>query len=122
MGIVWTGRAYSAISQGADLGFTWNDAGYTNAYYAIPKGAPNKAAGEAFLAMNLVDTKGVIALTNKIPYPTPLKALSPSDFDPKVGPYVPAGANLANAYAEDEDYYAKNIDAIVKQFNQWVTQ
>jgi len=122
MGIIWSGRAYAAISQGADLGFTWNDGGWTNSYYGIPKGAPNTAAGEAFLAMNLLDKKSVIALTDKIPYPTPLKDIQISEFSPKVGPFLPLGENIKNSYTEDEDYYVANIDKILKVFNSWLAE
>lgn len=123
MGITWSGRAYNAVAKDkANLAISWKDSFYTDAVYAIPKGAPNPKAGQALLAMQLDDTKGQIKQVSAIPYPTAIKDLTESSYPADLRGWLPIGDNAKAAIPEDEPYYQKNITGLVKDFNAWVSK
>ena len=121
IGIAWTGRVYGAVKNDkAPLAIEWQDSLYATGSYAIPKGAPNAAAGQAFIAHFISDLAGQKALVEKITYTTDLKALSLSDYGPALVPWLPAGANANKAIKEDASYYSKNLPAVLDRFNRWL--
>lgn len=123
MGMAWSGRVFNAVSQdNAPLAMTWDQAIYTSAYYAIPKGAPNEAAGQAFLAMLIQDKQGLIDFVDRMTYVTPRSDIPISDYDESVQPFLAVGDNVSTAVREDSEYYAENITDIVAQFNAWLSQ
>jgi putative spermidine/putrescine transport system substrate-binding protein len=122
MGVTWSGRAFSAVTKdNAPLAISWENSLFTDAVYAIPKGAPDKAAAQALMAMWILDKKGQIELVKKIPYPTAITGLNPVDYGQEVAPWLPSGENAAKAIPEDSAYYAKNIGNLTEIFNQWVS-
>jgi len=121
MGIAWSGRVYSAVTKDkAPLAMTWNDALYTDAIYAIPKGAPNSAGGQALIAMWIRDLEGQKHFVARSTYTTPITALNEDAYEPSVRPWIVAGANAKSAIPENEGFYAKNISAILAKFNRWL--
>ncbi|MCV7226968.1 extracellular solute-binding protein [Mycolicibacterium komossense] len=113
MGMVWTGRAYDAIvNQKLPLDFTWNGGLTTAAYFAVPKGAPDPAVGQAAIAMWILDRKGQIGFVDRTTYTTAIKDLGPSDYNPAVQPYVVSKETAANTVSEDAKYYADNLDPV----------
>jgi putative spermidine/putrescine transport system substrate-binding protein len=121
LGITWSARPYDAVqSDNAPLAITWKQGGYTSGYIAIPKSAPNPKAAQALLAMWILDTPGQIRFVSKIPYPSPITSISLSEYPAKVRPYLPAGSNLKDATAEDEDYYTKELASLTRQFTAWL--
>ncbi|MBS1843179.1 MAG: extracellular solute-binding protein [Actinobacteria bacterium] len=119
LGVAWSGRVFSAVEEDeAPLSMTWNDALYADAAFGIPKGAQNIPGAEAMLGFWLNDEQGQKELVEKVPYPTPYaKALT---YPPSLEPWVPSGKNLEVAVAENEDYYAKHIEELSEEFNEWV--
>lgn len=123
MGVAWSGRVYSAVTKDkAPLAISWTDSLYTDAVYAIPKGAPNKAAAQAMIAMWILDKKGQTNLVKQIPYPTAITGMNPQDYGQEVAPWLPSGDNAAKAIPEDEAYYAKNITSLAATFTKWVSK
>lgn len=123
LGVAWSGRVYNAVTKDdAPLAISWNESLYTDAVYAVPKGAPNADAGQSLVAMILDDTQGQVEQVKAIPYPTALKALSDSDYPSDLQPWLPVGANADAAIAEDETFYATQIDKVAKQFDAWVSK
>lgn len=122
LGMIWSGRAFTAASQDdVPLKFVWNDAVYTDAVYAVPKGAPNPDAGQALMAMVIQDRAAQIDLVNTIGYPTQITNLTLDAYSEKARPWIAQGGNLSTAVAENSQYYADNITKLVDVFNRWVT-
>ena len=123
LGIAWSGRVYSAVkTDKAPLALTWNNALYSVSVYAIPKGAPNIPAGQAFISMWIRDLAGQKAYVSKITYTTAIKQLNKEGYSPDLDPWIVAGANAKAAIPEDDGYYAKNLPAIVDKFNRWIAK
>jgi putative spermidine/putrescine transport system substrate-binding protein len=121
MGIAWSGRVYGAVvNDKAPLKPIWDDSLYAQAVYAVPKGAPNAAAGQALIQYWLADVEGQKNFVAQIPYTTNLKALGADAYGPDLAAWLPAGDNLKGAVQEDADYYLKNLTDVVDRFNRWV--
>lgn len=121
LGVAWSGRVYTAVTNDhAPLAIVWNDALYANGVFAIPKGAPNPKAGEAFLAMWLSDIKGQRDFVSKIPYTTPIAQLEKEGYPEALGPWLVAGHNVEVAIPENGQYYAEHLKELLERFNTWV--
>lgn len=123
IGIAWSGRVFSAAKNDkAPLALVWQDSLYSQAVYAIPKGAPNAAGGQVMLAHFIADLPGQKDLVAQITYATPLIALTVADYGPELAPWIVAGDNARKAIEENASYYSKNLPQIVDRFNRWVAQ
>ncbi|MCF6110412.1 extracellular solute-binding protein [Mesorhizobium muleiense] len=121
IGVAWSGRVYNAVKNDkAPLAIAWQDSLYSSAVYAVPKGAPNAAAGQAMIAHFIADTEGQKALVKQITYATGIAGLSPADYGEDVATWIVAGDNARKAILENADYYAKNLPDVVDRFNRWV--
>ncbi|GAC1046152.1 ABC transporter substrate-binding protein [Rhizobium sp. No.120] len=121
MGIAWSGRVYSAVkNDNAPLAAKWENSLYSQAVYAIPKGAPNADAGQAMIAHFIADQEGQKALVKQITYATDIVGLDSTAYGDDLGPWIVAGDNAKKAIEENADYYAKNITEVVDRFNRWV--
>ena len=122
LGVTWAGRAFNAVSKDdASLAISWDEAIYTSAYYAIPKGAPNEKAGQALLALMIQDKQGLIEFVNNMTYITPRTDIALDEYSQEVQPFLAVGDNVASAIEEDSEYYAANIADLVTAFNTWVS-
>ncbi|MGZ0711859.1 extracellular solute-binding protein (plasmid) [Coraliomargarita sp. W4R53] len=125
IGILWANRAFTALSEnGFPMNISWNEAGYSNSVWSIPAGAPNAAAAQELLANVIENVDGQIAFGSIVPTPIPasLKALSPSDFPDDVQAFLPVGSNVEGSIPQDSDYYLDNLDAVLDQFNRWISE
>ncbi|RWB70006.1 extracellular solute-binding protein [Mesorhizobium sp.] len=121
IGIAWSGRVFSAVKNDkAPLAIEWQDSLYSMSAYAVPKGAPNAAAGQALIGHFISDTEGQKALVKKITYTTDIKALDLADYGDELAPWLVAGKNAEKAIKEDAGYYSKNLPAVVDRFNRWI--
>lgn len=123
IGIIWANRAFTAKSEnGFDMNITWKDAGYSNSVWAIPAKAPNAEGATALLKAVIEDTDGQIAFASKVPTPIPagVAGLTADKFPEEVRPFLPVGDTLEGAVKQDTDYYAKNGEATLDEFNRWV--
>ncbi|MES0132583.1 extracellular solute-binding protein [Mesorhizobium sp. M0029] len=118
LGVVWSGRAFNAATKdGAHLAVSWKNAVLTTGAYAVPKNAPNAAAGQAALAMWILDKAGQRDYVRIMTYPTPIKGLG---YPEDLAPWVPAGKNADLAIQEDADFFSKNESTLADQFNAWL--
>lgn len=121
MGIAWSGRVYGAVkNDNAPLAVKWKNSLYSQAVYAVPKGAPNADAGQAMIAHFIGDLEGQKALVKQITYATDIVGLDSTAYGKDLEPWIVAGENAKNAIEEDAAYYAKNITEVVDRFNRWV--
>jgi putative spermidine/putrescine transport system substrate-binding protein len=121
IGIAWSGRVYSAVKNDkAPLAMVWQDGFYSSAVYAVPKGAPNPVAGQAYIAHFVADVEGQKALVKAITYATGIVGLTAADYGDDLAPWIVAGDNEKKAILENADYYAKNLPEAVDRFNRWV--
>lgn len=120
-GVSWNGRIASAIKEDkAPIGLSWNQALYSSAVLAVPKGAPNSKAGQAAIAMWILDKRGQIDYVSRLPYATNIKALSLDDYPAEVRQYLVGGDNLKNAIAEDTAYYEEHLPELTDRLNAWL--
>jgi len=125
IGILWANRALGAkVDTGFPMAITWDQGGYANSEWSIPAGAPNKAAAQQLLAHVINDTQGQIDFASKVPTPIPaqVKDADPNAYPEAVRSYLPVGANIANAIAQDGPYYEANAKDLLDQFNRWLAQ
>jgi putative spermidine/putrescine transport system substrate-binding protein len=121
MGISWSGRAFSAVTKDkAHLAIVWQDSLYAQSVYAVPKGAPNPIAGQAFIAHFVGDLPGQIELVRQITYTTPLAGVPLSAYGDDMTPWLVAGDNADKAILEDAAYYSTHINEVVDRFNRWL--
>lgn len=120
LGVAWSGRVFNAVDKDeTPLAISWNNAMYTTAAYAVPKGAPNAEAGQAALAMWILDKKGQEQFMSQIPYTTAIEGL---EFPSEVTSWLPADDNAEAAIEEDAEYYAENIGDLADEFTTWVSK
>lgn len=121
IGIAWSGRVYGAVTNdNAPLALVWQDSLYSSAFYAVPTGAPNPDAGQAWIAHFIADLEGQKELVRGIPYTTALTGLSATDYGDDLIPWIVAGENEEKAILEDAAYYAEHLPEVVDRFNRWV--
>jgi putative spermidine/putrescine transport system substrate-binding protein len=121
LALAFSGRVFNAVNADhAPISMTWNGAFYAPGYMAVPKGAPNAAAGQALIAMYVTDEEANKELVSRIPYPTPLKTITLDEYAPEVQPYLPVGENVAQALQKDTAFYDEHGPEIDKQFTAWL--
>jgi putative spermidine/putrescine transport system substrate-binding protein len=123
LGVAWSGRVFNAVTKDkANLAISWDNSLYTDAVYAVPKGAPNAKAGQALLAMWILDKAGQVKMVSQVPYTTAISDIKPADYPSDLTPWLPSGANAEKAIPEDEVYYSRNISTLTDAFNKWVSK
>lgn len=121
MGILWSGRVLTAVNEAhLPLAMTWNGAGFTSDYIAVPKNAPNPKAGMAFLAHWITDHEGQISFVNQTGYPTRIKGLPLSAYNEAARPFLAAGTNLDHAIMENDEYYRTHVAKLSSEFTRWL--
>lgn len=117
MGIIWLGRAYSAVEAGAPYKPVWNEAvNYFDALMVV-KGAPNK--DEAMKFINEAVSPSVQAkITEATAYP-PANA----DADPKMTGTQEMFAPPASytSVQRDYDWWSANLDEATQRWTDWAT-
>ncbi len=119
MGILWANRVYQSVhSDNANLGHSWNFGVTDTVYYAVPKSAPNPRAGQALLAMFILDRKAGAEMASKIALAPDLK--DPLPVDDSLQPYLAVGANTTHTIQSDTAWYGDNITRLSDEFNEWL--
>ena len=91
MGIAWSGRVYGAVKiDNAPLAVKWKNSLYSQAVYAVPKGAPNADAGQASRA-ELLRRQGRQAGRHPAAHRAPLAEFGNSDGDLQMLQWTCAG-------------------------------
>lgn len=113
-------RYYDAASGGKNVDALWNGTYYSYDTWFIPKGAPNKATAEKFLAYVFQPERSA-AMTN-------LTTFAPAHKDavkfvkPELSPFLPMGKNLDGGVSLDFQFWAERLDGFLKQFEAWKQQ
>jgi mannopine transport system substrate-binding protein len=118
----FSGRAYTAIKDGAPFDISWDGALHDQGYLAVLKGAPNKEKAIAFLNFMMGDIDGQVQFMNKIHYATftqaALDKVPPGDL--KFYATLPENARMVAH--PDWEWIAKNQAMLNDRFNKWITQ
>lgn len=116
---VWNGRAQVAIDSGAPVAIAWNQGIYLTIGWAIPKGNPNAADGQKFIAF-CSDAKRMAAWTQKLAYgPTNTEAykyISPERA--KVLPTAPG--RLKQLVQSNAQWWAQHQTEAIRRFDAWL--
>ena len=117
----YNGRIDAAQREGKNLGITWTGGIYDLDFWVMPKGTPNKAAAEKFIAM-AASVEEQAEYTKHISYgPTNNKALA--KIDPKILAMLPTSpANSKTALQFNISFWADQGEALEKRFAAWAAQ
>ncbi|MFD5598755.1 extracellular solute-binding protein [Leucobacter sp. NPDC058333] len=124
LGIVWANRAFTASQNDFPISVSWDQAGYANSVWAIPKDAPNPEAAQQLLKSVIENTDGQIAFASRVPTPIPASStdVAVTDFPEDIQPFLPVGENTKTAITLDADYYKEHNAELTDEFNRWVAQ
>lgn len=118
----FSGRAYSAISDGAPFDISWDGALQDQGYLAVLKNAPNKQKAIDFLNFMVGNVEGQVKFMNAIHYATftqaALDKVSPGDLKF----YATLPANAAKVVHPDWAWIATHQAMLNDRFNQWITK
>lgn len=115
---MWSGVAQTTARNGDDLGVAWSHSLLFTGMNSIPKGSPNPAAAQKFLAEVINDKDAQAQFYRKVAYTIPTKELN---IPPDVVKWAPEGDNVKDAITEDDQYYLQNTTDITKRWNNWLT-
>jgi putative spermidine/putrescine transport system substrate-binding protein len=116
---VWNGRAQVAIDSGAPVAIAWDHGIYLTIGLAIPKGDPNAAAAQRFIAF-CSDARRMAEWTKTLAYgPTNLHAFKYISAErAKLLPTAPE--HLKNLVHSDAAWWAQHQAEAVQRFNTWL--
>ncbi len=116
--LVWTGRGYEAVKNGATFKTQWNESISVYDVFMIPKGSPNKAAAMEFISY-ATGAEAQAKLTENIPY-SPIN----SDAKPKVDQLITSFLSTRpsvqeRAVVQDQAWWSENLDAATESWTAW---
>lgn len=118
----FSGRAYSAISDGAPFDISWEGALHDQGYLAALKGGPNKAKAIEFLNFMIGQVDGQVDFMNKIHYSTFNQAALDKVPKGDLKFYATLPENAAHVARPDWEWIAKNQAMLNDRFNRWITK
>jgi putative spermidine/putrescine transport system substrate-binding protein len=117
LALVWTGRAVDAARDGQPVEVQWSQWMTQNAWWVVPKGAPNKEL--AMQAIKFVTAPEQQArLTEYLPY-GPTNRAAARLVKPQFRDRLPT-SHLDGRIVVDAAWWAKNFDAVDKKFQGWL--
>jgi putative spermidine/putrescine transport system substrate-binding protein len=121
MSTAFTGRIDAAQREGKNLKVVWNGSIYDLEYWAIPKGSPNKALAEQYIAHTLQE-KSQQEYARNIAYgPTNLKAIK--SLDAKIQANLPnSPENSKNAVLYDFQFWNDHGEELEQRFAAWAAK
>ena len=121
MSTAFSGRIDAARKEGKNLKVVWNGSIYDLDYWAIPKGSPNKALAEQYIAYTLTP-KPQQAYAQHIAY-GPANIAAIKSLDAKTLANLPnSPANGKNAVLEDIGFWTDHSDELEQRFAAWATK
>lgn len=121
MSTAYNGRIDAAQKEGKNLKVVWNGSIYDLDYWAIPKGSPNKALAEQYIAYSLTP-KPQQAYAQHIAY-GPANIAAIKALDAKTLANLPnSPANGKNAVLEDIGFWTDHSDELEQRFAAWATK
>lgn len=121
MSTAFNGRIDAARKEGQNLKVMWNQSIQDMDYWAIPKGSPNKALAEQFIAYTLTQ-KPQQAFTERIAYgPANLSALK--SLDAKTLANLPnSPANSGSSLRQNISFWTDHGDELEQRFAAWASK
>jgi putative spermidine/putrescine transport system substrate-binding protein len=117
----FNGRIDAAQREGKNLKVVWNGSIYDLDYWVIPKGSPNKALAEKFIAYT-VSAKPQQAYAQHIAY-GPVNQDAIKSLDPKVLANLPnSPTNGKNAVLQNITFWADHGDELEQRFASWASK
>lgn len=116
MGLAWVGRAVDAGKE-APVGISWDQWLQVDAYWVIPKGAPNAAKAQEMLTF-IADETPQREFASLIGY-GPINRAAAED------PSVQADANRPTNHLDaqvqvDDEWWGDNAESVNEKFQQWL--
>jgi mannopine transport system substrate-binding protein len=118
----FTGRAYTAIKDGAPFDISWEGALHDQGYLAVLKDAPNRAKAIEFLDYMIGNVDGQVSFMNKINYATFTQAALDKVPAADLKFYATVPENAAQVAHPDWEWVAKNQAMLNERFNKWITR
>jgi putative spermidine/putrescine transport system substrate-binding protein len=121
MSTAFNGRIDAAQREGQNLKVMWNGSIYDLDYWAIPKGTPNKALAEKYIAYTLTP-KQQVTFTQHIAYgPADVAALK--SLDAKTLANLPnSPTNAKDAVLQDIGFWTDHGDELEQRFAAWASK
>lgn len=121
MSTAYNGRISAAQKEGKNLKVVWNGSIYDLDYWAIPKGTPNKALAEKFIAYSLT-SKPQQDYAQHISY-GPANIAAIKALDAKTLANLPnSPSNGKNAVLQDIGFWTDHNDELEQRFSAWATK
>ncbi|WP_327242983.1 ABC transporter substrate-binding protein [Streptomyces sp. NBC_01320] len=121
MAMVWSGRAYSAVKNGAHFAPQWNQFLPVSDSLAVPVGAKNPKAAMALINYYLGATQQT-KLTELTSY-SPINSDAKPRLDELASQYVTTGPERqAQALKIDNAWWAKNQEQIIQKWSDWLAR
>lgn len=115
-GMFWSGRLYSLLQDGLEIGISWEQNLVAADVLVVPKGSPNKEAAMKFIAY-AGSSEGQAQMANLSAYgPTNLKSIE--KLQEEVLPFQPSQHADKNVPINVE-WWADNRDMISKRWYEW---
>jgi putative spermidine/putrescine transport system substrate-binding protein len=117
----FNGRIDAAQREGKNLKVVWNGSIYDLDYWAIPKGAPNKALAEKFIAYTLSPGPQQ-DFAKRIPY-GPVNRAALKSLDPALLAKLPnSPANSQHAVLQNLAFWTDHGDELEERFAAWASK
>ncbi len=121
MSSAFNGRIDAAQREGKNLKVVWNGSIYDLDYWVIPKGSPNKALAEQFIAYS-VSSKPQQLYAQHIAY-GPASRDAIASLDAKTLAKLPnSPANGKNAVLQDAAFWTDYGDELEQRFTSWASK
>jgi len=121
MSTAYSGRIDAARREGKKLSITWSGSIYDLDYWAIPRGAPNRALAEQFIAYASSATAQTAFAKNIAYGPINIRALE--NLDAKTLAELPiAPYNAKNAVQHSPQFWAKHGEVLESRFKEWLVR
>jgi putative spermidine/putrescine transport system substrate-binding protein len=123
MGLFPNGSAYKIVKDNpkAPLAYAMRQAVATSSPVGIPRNAKNPKAAQALLRFYITDSASQTAFINETSYlPAVLKQAPEIPAEAKR--FALAGDNLTSVVQQDDDWWAANVDSVLKEWNKWLAK
>ncbi|HEX5598358.1 MAG TPA: ABC transporter substrate-binding protein [Micromonosporaceae bacterium] len=117
----WNGRVFQAAQEGQPVANEWNQHFLSYDQVVIPKGYPNAALAQQWMADFVKNLEGQAADTNASAY-APINDEALKLVDPKMSAQLPTSPENATqrALVIDYGYWAEHYDKVSERFNEWL--
>ncbi len=121
MSTAYNGRIDAAQKEGKNLKVVWNGSIYDLDYWAMPKGTPNKALAEKYIAYS-ISSKPQQDYAKHIAY-GPVNEAAIKSLDAKTLANLPnSPANGKNAVLQNLTFWTDHGDELEQRFSSWASK